>query len=322
MPWSVAVFASRESGAVLAACIDAVLAATKGVPTVIDVLVNGNDALAEQVAVGPTDAMESLADNRLRIWQLGVADKANAWNVYLHRIWRDSSTALFVDGYIAVKSNALEQLHEALANNQHALCASGVPTKGRSSRRLRREMLDRGGIHGNLYALRGSAMQTLRRTGFRLPVGLYRTDPLLGAVVAFGLDPVSNRWDSARMCVEPDATWDYRPLDWYRLSDVATHFKRMLRQGQGALENAAVRRWLDLDRKPAEELPRTVQELVSCWLRAFPAEARAVYVRRPLSYLAARRLSAETGLRAGEGAIRLVREFGTQCARLVEGVAV
>ena len=310
--WTIAVFSARETAHVLLACVRAVLVACAGRSAVIDILVNGNKKLAEELARGGLAKLDAPPDCHLRLWYLEMADKSNAWNEYIERIWPGSATAYFVDGYVRVQQDALGLMHQALTRSEFALAASGVPTMGRSSRRLQREMVGEGGIHGNLYALRGSAVERLRSSGFRLPLGLYRTDPLLGAVLAFNLDPASNDWNLSRICVVPNASWEYDGLDWWRPSHLRTHLKRMIRQGQGSLENAAIRRYLATERKRPEGIPRTVRELVLPWMNAFPGEARAVFMRRPLSYFAARRLRVESAALRGQARARLVQELATR----------
>lgn len=309
--WSVAIFSARESAEVLLSCIKAVLVACSETTAVVDILVNGNEQLADRIGALDLAELTPPKGCRLRLWCFGTGDKANTWNEYVRNVWPGSATAFFVDGYVRVRPDAFTLLHQALTSGMHALAASGVPTMGGSARRLRHEMIEEGGIHGNLYALRGETVARLRRTGFQIPLGLYRTDPLLAAVLAFNLDPALNDWDWSRIAIVPDATWEYDALDWWRPAHIWTQFKRMVRQGQGSLENAAIKRHLAIEKRPPEQLPYSTHELIVAWMRAFPEEARAVFRRRPLSYLAARRLKAEHPGSPGRGRVRLIRELAT-----------
>jgi hypothetical protein len=145
-------------------------------------------------------------------------------------------------------------------------------------------------VHGNFYAVRGNALAHLRDVGFRLPLGIYRTDPLLIAVICFGLDPSRNEWDTTRLFVHPHATWTFHPLNWWKSGDLRAHLNRVMRQAQGVLENLAVREHLAVQKKSPQSLPRTTSELVGNWISRFPEAARRTFVRNPLCLRAARNL--------------------------------
>ena len=289
--WSVAIFSSREEIDTLSNSISAVIDATADTPAVIDVLVNGNRALAEATArFAESLGSGRLAKQILRIWYIALADKAHAWNQYVSEIWPGSNIAYFVDGYARVMPTSLALIGAALIANAHPLAATGVPTVGGSAKMLREQMLGDGGIHGNFYAIRGGVLAQLRERRFRLPLGTYRTDGLVGAVICFGLDSAKHRWDTTRILVHPEATWAVRPMAWWRISDVSGQMKRMLLQAQGRLENLAFREHLDVQRKAPEMLPSTAAELVDGWLRRSRWTARALFLRDPLCAIAARRL--------------------------------
>jgi hypothetical protein len=287
--WSVAIFAARETTETLARCIRAASAACAGRDAVIDVLINGNAALAQAAAAMDWDA----AQGRVRVWSIAMGDKAHTWNEYLHRIWPKGATSFCIDGYAEVKPGALAAIAERMAQDSSRLGATGVPTCGRSAARLREQMLKSGGIHGNLYAVRPEAMQALREQGFRLPLGLYRTDPLLGSVLMFGLDPANNQWDPTRIAVEAGATWDVRGLSDLTWNNLRSQVKRMVRQAQGDLESRAAREHLAVKRLAPHLFPRTVRELVHGWIEEHPQQARSLFFKRPLCLHAARKLKVE-----------------------------
>jgi hypothetical protein len=278
MKWAVAIFSSRETLETLSSSIDAVLLATAQADTTIDVIVNGNRALAEE-AGSYIRSVRSLgrASTLVRTWYVPVADKAHAWNQYLCEIWPGSDIGYFIDGYVQVLPDALKMIWESLAAAPGAIAASGVPTMGRSAKALRER-------------LRGSTMVQLRSMGFRLPLGIYRTDPLLIAVICFGLDPSRNDWDVSRILVHPQATWRFRPLNWWSPRDLRTHLNRVIRQAQGALENLAIREHFAVQKNLPQSLPETTSQLVEDWIKRFPEIARRTFVRHPLCLLAARNL--------------------------------
>jgi hypothetical protein len=289
--WSVAIVSSRESVDVLRSSLAAVLNALRAVPTTIDVLVNGNRQLALQMAtVIPELHPGSSCPVSIRLWHIAVADKAHAWNEYVHRIWPQTGIAYFVDGYAQVAPDSLSLLSEGLDNNPHALAISGVPTIGRTAKALGRQMVQEGGGHGTLHALRGEVCLQLRQRRFRIPLGLYRVDGLIFALIAFALDPATHPWDTSRTAVHSRVTWNFRPLAWWSLRDLQTYCKRLLRQAQGDLENRAIREHLAVQKRSPESLPETCSELVLSWRHTFPSDFLKMILRNPLRLVAFRKL--------------------------------
>jgi hypothetical protein len=288
--WAVAIFAARETPAVLAGTVRAAIAACAGRQATIDVLINGNHALAVNFAGLATTLP---ADGcTLRVWSIAAPDKAHTWNEYVYRIWNSDGTtggtAFFIDGYARVKPDALAALDSRLAATPDALGATGLPSCGRSAPRLREQMLREGGLHGSLYALTGESMHAIRSAGFRLPLGLYRNDSLIGAALFYRLDPENNQWTTSRIAVEGGATWEVDGVSELTYRNVVAYFKRMLRQAQGALENRAVREHMTIRRLPPQSLHATTQEMILGWIGAQPAQARSLFLKQPSCWYAAR----------------------------------
>jgi hypothetical protein len=290
-PWSIAILSSRESPEVLAATIEAAVAAIGDRAATLDVMINGSAALAEATGrYATTRSAAHTAKLVIRVWYIAKNDKSNAWNCYLYDIWPGGDPAFFVDGYARVQPDALQLIADGLAGAPTALAGSAVPTVGRSAKALREQMLREGGAHGNLYALRATTMARLRTSGFRLPLGLYYTDPLLQSAICFDLDPARRDWDWSRIFVHPRATWTFRPLDWRRPSDLWTHLKRTVRQAQGQLEAMAYNYHYVTRRAAPETLPETAARMVSVWRAARPGQARQALLRNPMLLLGLHRL--------------------------------
>lgn len=287
--WSVAVIASRESLCVLDGCIRAALAACAGREAVIDILINGNPDLAHSAAAHA--GVWQTPGIQVNVWSLRQGDKAHAWNEYVHRIWTPGTTAFFLDAYAQARPDAFVKLEAAL--EQHGvLGATGVPTSGRSASQLRAQMLREGGFHGNMHVIGAPAMAKLRASGFRLPLGLYRTDSLIGAVLMFNLNPAVCGWEPRRIAVAEDATWDVPGLGDLTLKNVIGQIKRTVRQARGQIENRAAREHLAVRKLAPQQMPRTIEELTLAWLEEQPQQARSLFLRQPLCLYAARQLRA------------------------------
>ena len=287
-PWAVAIIAAREAPDTLKRTVEAAQAASVNMDTLIDVLVNGNPALAREIAAWVA-ASSDMRPN-VQVWSIARGDKAHAWNEYVHRIWARGRTAFFLDGYAQPRPDAFALLAASLAQSPETLGATGVPSSGRTAARSKANMLVNGGFQGNMHAIAASAMETLHTVGFRLPLGLYRTDSLIGALLKFGLDPAANKWSGRRIAVSPDATWDIPGKTTLTLDNLVGQFKRRLRQAQGDIENRAVNDHLSVRKAPIASMPKTARQLALDWLDAHPAEARRLYMKSPLRLYAARKL--------------------------------
>lgn len=278
------ILSSRETPEVLMAAVRAVAAEPALRGGVLDVVVNGNRSLADRCAEMLGADVAGALVRELRLWFLPLGDKAHAWNTYVHELWPGGVCTVFIDGYVRVMPGALAALRCGLDGAEEVLAATGVPTVGRSAASQRRDMLRGGGIHGNLYALSESAMGLARDSGFRLPLGLYRTDALLGAALFFRFAPDEQCWAPERVRVLPAVTWRFDPLHWWRLSDLLTHGRRLLRQRQGTLENRAYRHLLGELRLRPGALGETAAQMVERWLLARPDHAAQVRKAPLLSY--------------------------------------
>jgi len=265
-------FVAREQCDVIHQTLKAALQATPDSKT-IDILVNGNAKLALEIAQSLGSASALDFGKGVRVWSIPVGDKANAWNQYIHHIWNGEPIAFFLDGYVKVNPDALALLGSAVLANERALGGSGVPMQGRSAATLSNIMMSQGGFHGNLCCIKGVVIQKMRDLGIRLPVGLYRTDSLMGAFLAFNLNPADNAWDKDRIYIHPHASWRVVPSNVSWWAKMRGQWNRLLRQKRGDLENAAYREHLAVRKLPPASLPDRAREMVLQWLTECPEDA-------------------------------------------------
>lgn len=275
---SVAIFARNEA-ARIGPCLRA-LGKSCGIarPHVM-VLLNGTEdgsAAAAVAALCETDLAGCVID-------IAHGDKSHAMNVFLHRLRPPAALYVLVDGYAEVRPHALARLAEHLARAPAAMAAAAVPSTGRSAHALRRSMLEDPGLHGSLFALRGSFVERLTAAGLRLPRGLYRGDGLLGSMVLHDLDALGGGWEPARIAVAPDASWITPPGRPWRWRDLRRHLHRLQRQARGRLEMAALRDVLY--REDFSGLPGDARRMVLDWIAADPSRAPRLW-RDPLACLA------------------------------------
>lgn len=289
-PWAIVIFASRESVGVLLQAVQAAGVAGRG-RAQIDVLVNGNPGLAAEFAARMAGAPPVAGGPAVNIWSIAQGDKANAWNQYIHRIWAGQALSFFIDGYVRLNPDAVALLGDALVANPSLLGGTGMPSTGRTAAAAREKMAEQGGFHGNFCCITGPTIAQLRQRHIALPLGLYRVDSLMGALLSFNLNPANNDWNHRRILVHPTASWQTEAKHWWRPADLKARFKRTLRQAKGLLENEAVKQFLEREQLPPETLPTTASALVNQWLQHHPVQARRFMRQHPLTFFALKDIS-------------------------------
>lgn len=280
--WSAVLFGRNEARSI-GRCIEALAVEARGQDLHVTVLLNGTtDDSAERAA-------QALRAHRLngRIYAIEEGDKSNALNQFVHRLRPPAATYFFVDAYVAVAPGSLSRLDARLREAPLTLAAAAVPTEGRSAAALREEMLRDRGLHGSLFALRGSFLDRLAAKGYRLPLGLYRGDGMMGTFVMHDLDALGGGWHSERIAVEPGATWQVPSVRSWRWENLVRHIRRMMQQGRGRLQNRAIRDVIY--RHGFDALPLDADELALRFVSAAPANRPRLW-RDPFAALALARM--------------------------------
>jgi hypothetical protein len=262
--WSLAVFAHNESGRIGAA-LQSIVQAAAGMDVEVWVLANGcTDATSDEVRACAT----VLPD--LWLAEIDVADKANAWNVYVHELITPGragtiETYFFMDGDVTLERDALALLSSSLDDVPTAKAAGGMPRTGRDRASWRARMVRNGTLAGNLYALRGSFVRTVREKKVRVPVGLVFEDSLVSWLVAtqFGQTRTVGRDPQCIFCA--NAEFSFRSLSLLRPADYPFYMRRKWRYTSGGLQ-----------------LEMLVNVLRAQGLAAMPAHVHDLYVTGPL----------------------------------------
>jgi glycosyltransferase involved in cell wall biosynthesis len=256
--WAVALFAHNEARTIQAA-VESVRAASDGRIVHIAVLANG--CTDDTVAIVRKTAAEQSAVLAVEIPR---ADKANAWNVYVHDVLRDerfasASLHAFMDGDVRAEPGAIAALHHALNDVPTAHAAGGMPVTGRDRDAWRQRMVAGGTLAGNLYALRASFVSRLRGQGVRIPIGLIGEDWLVSYLARTDLrvPPVSD--GHPRVVFTPRAGFWFRSLNPLNPRDCRIYARRLWRY---ALRGAQFEMLMPLlERESLAGMPRDVDEL-------------------------------------------------------------
>jgi glycosyltransferase involved in cell wall biosynthesis len=310
--WALALFAHNEAGRVGAAL--ASIAAACDRPVEVFVLVNGStDATAAEVRACAATVPH------LTLVEIALADKANAWNRFVHEIaTRADGSAyelcFFMDADVTLEPEAMSLLAFTLEEMPAALAAGGMPASGRDRDAWRARMVANGMLAGNFYCLRGAFVDGLRAQGVRLPVGFIGEDFLVSWLVAqrIGCDPavasavtgdgprfVPGLPAAIRVAAPPpsacvfhhQAQFRFRSLSPWRLRDLRTYLRRKWRYTLRALQYQML--MAHLTRYGAAAMPNDVGALY----RAVPPPSRLQWVGRdtPLRTLAVLHVRARRG---------------------------
>lgn len=220
--WPVAVFAHNEADHIIAA-LDRLFTAAPGRELAIQVLANGCTDDTEKL-------VQAYAKNRpqVRLVSLHRGDKANAWNHFVHRAAPDAEVYFFTDGDVRVSDGALIRLYDSLRGQPQANAAGAIAYSGRNQQLSDQAIIQERGLHGNLYALRGSFVRRIRERDIGLPIGFIGDDGLVGALAKWDLDP-TGEWDDDRVAVCPEAGFEFDSLDPFGQQDRILYLRRLLR---------------------------------------------------------------------------------------------
>jgi len=279
--WSLAVFAHNESGRIGAA-LHSIVQAAAGIDVEVWVLANGcTDATSDEVRACAT----VLPD--LWLAEIDVADKANAWNVYVHELITPGRAAtietyFFMDGDVTLERDALGLLAAALSSVPTAQAAGGMPATGRDRASWRARMVRNGTLAGNLYALRPSFVDRVRLARVRVPIGLVFEDSLVSWLVATEFGQTKWRAEHPQCIFCANAEFSFRSMSPMRPGDYPAYLRRKLRYATGGLQLEMLTNVLRA--KGLAAMPSDVHELYVTG--PVPSRVRWVGLDTPLRLLA------------------------------------
>lgn len=268
---SAVILASRENASILIKTLGAVAAASED-GTQIDVIVNGNPLLLQEMDAYLKGQSFAKDKRPVRLWGIQLGDKANAFNEYFYRIFDGADLVYFVDGYARPYGDSFRSMARKVMADAEALGGSGVPSTGRTAKWLRQEMAG-GGIHGNLFCIKGETVADMTRLSFRIPVGFYKTDATIGSFLYFNMNPAEYAWSYSRILVDMDASWETDEKRWWRWSDVKSTFMRRKRRAQGDIENKAFEYFITKVYRPGMKFPDFSLDLIKLWKNENPKSA-------------------------------------------------
>lgn len=256
---AVAVFAHNEARN-LAATLDSILAAASAFPSRIAILANG----CRDDTVAVARAIASRHPN-IDVVEIALADKANAWNRYVHEVsatspFSEAALHVFVDGDVRVTATSFSAFSSTLRDHPLANAVGGLPTSGRDRVAWCRRMVANGTLAGGLYALPRDFVQRLRLRRIAMPRGLIGEDWAVSLFAQSDLNPLGMAAPgAAKVVFAQQAGFSFRSLSQWRPRDYRTYLRRLWRYAlRGVQYEMLVER---LRWQPPEELPEDVDQL-------------------------------------------------------------
>jgi glycosyltransferase involved in cell wall biosynthesis len=202
MTRSIVLFAHNEAAAILGAIAAVRLGGLRPDDTVT-VLINGSTDQTLSLVQA-----EALRDPRIRPVNIALGDKANAWDLYVHRLADPKARMhVFIDGDVRISAGALDEVEQTMQANPQALVVSTLPRGGRQSTAWAARILEHHGMPGNFYAVPNAVFRRLQAQVW-LPVGFMGDDTLLRWLFLHDLDP-AGPMDHTRIKPCATAFFDY-----------------------------------------------------------------------------------------------------------------
>lgn len=232
-----AVFAHNEADHIIAA-LDSI---ERECSADVHVLVNGSTD-------GTLDVVREYAVTKPNVQpvMITVADKANAWNVFVHEIRPDADVYYFMDGDCRIAPGAIEVIESRMRKDEESggdrpnAYSSTPPEVGRRQVLATLSLIEEEGLQGALYALTREFVIRLREKQIYLPKGVVGDDGLVGALAHWDLEPATG-WKTGKIAVLRDAKFEYDRLSPWRVRDLKLYFNRRVRYSVRHLQNRIIK---------------------------------------------------------------------------------
>lgn len=266
--WAIAVFCRNEAD-MISGCLRHLASETNKYADIsIYVIINGSTDKTKFL----TNKHKILFNNYFNVTEITFPDKANAINQYINLTGLKADIFFFLDGYARISEDSLRNMAETLMACPTASAVGALPLAGRSAAAQRQSMRQYRDFHGSLFGLRGAFVERIRSQNLRLPVGLYRSDGLLGSMVRYDLDAIGDTWIPERVVLCEGAGWTVPQPSPVKAKDYIRFLRRRVQQARGRLETAAINRILEV--KNFSGLPEYADDMLIEYIRDNPLTKR------------------------------------------------
>lgn len=235
-------------------CVQNVLLSSDDLDLTVFILANGcTDNTKQNVE------REFAHNKQVQLINIPIADKANAWNHYIHKLSKSDVTHIFIDGDVVPELGAIACLTKCLIAHPQVNAVGAIPNVGRDRIGWTKRMIQYGRISGGLYALSDTFVSYLASNKIAIPIGFVGEDFLLSA---WAKDLWGNEGlyqPNAKLLIEKCAEFNFRQLSVTRVSDIKAYIKRLIRYRLRDYQLAMLMH--HFESKGIESIPETVSEL-------------------------------------------------------------
>ncbi|MDT0627687.1 glycosyltransferase family A protein [Alteromonas sp. W364] len=191
---------------------------------------------------------------RLRVVEIQLGDKCNAWNEYVHNISCDEDVHFFTDADVQFTADAFNQMTQTLLDSKNATAIAGLPFSGRNMEVYREMVTQQHLLFGNCYGLKNKFLQLVRDKNFYLPKGLGWIDSAITKIVKRDIEDIDLPIHE-RVTFNIDCGYFFAKLNYFKLADIKLYINRISRYSTGKLQQT------HLEKISFLEWPRDLNEI-------------------------------------------------------------
>lgn len=192
--------------------------------------------------------------NRLRLVELEVGDKCNAWNTYVHKLAHNSEVHFFLDADVRFTTNVFPKMYSKLMQTNNVNAIAGLPFSGRNMKEYKSMVEDRYCLFGNCYGLKASFIELVRKKGFKLPIGLGWIDSAITKVVNTDVGDITQP-KKGKVTFDDKCGYEFESLSLFNKNDWQLYKNRITRYRLGKMQE------VHLDKLPFTSWPDTLHDI-------------------------------------------------------------
>jgi glycosyltransferase involved in cell wall biosynthesis len=172
---------------------------------------------------------------KLKVIEISVGDKCNAWNEYIHNIAADENVHFFTDADVQFTSNAFPLMAEKLLAAPNASAIAGLPFSGRNIKQYRQMVVEQKLLFGNCYGLKNEFLELVKKKQFYLPVGLSWIDSAITKIVKRDITDIDAPINE-RITFDINCGYLFSKLSVFSWDDIKLYISRIARYKTGQLQ--------------------------------------------------------------------------------------
>jgi glycosyltransferase involved in cell wall biosynthesis len=232
--------------------------------SITSVLSNVDDKLNQFIVIanGCNDSTASIVkhliglgpSNRLKLVELEVGDKCNAWNTYVYKLAQGSEVHFFLDADVRFTTNVFPKMYRKLMLEENVNAIAGLPFSGRNMRQYKSMVENKHCLFGNCYGLKAHFIELVIKKGFKLPIGLGWIDSAITKVVNTDVGDITQP-KKGKVTFDDTCGYEFDSLSLFHKDDWLLYINRIARYRLGKMQE------IHLDKLAFTEWPDSLHEI-------------------------------------------------------------